>query len=345
MLLVALVATPVSASSLGVSPSSPLELNIPSNGEGKLDFIITGVTGNLHIDLEDIPLSLTPSDVSVVNGQIVTVAIQGDGTNNIYQGKIRFLAASGDFAALGIKVRLTVNVGLTTAVPLSIPVAEVASDGIVPPSTISSQDGKVSLSIPFGAIIRTVGGQQIYDISVTPITNPPPAPQNSSIIGMTYNFEPSGVTFDSPITLTFRYSDSDIPNGVDESNLIVACYDESAGKWVSLEGCIVDSVTNTITVPVSHFSRYAILAQLPTVSLPLVAPTIPEPVVPQTPTPPEIIPTPSITSPAPEQPIAPAIPSLPSSSFRGLIIFGVVVLAFIIGLVGYVAWFRKKVHQ
>ncbi len=344
MLLAVLVATPVSASSLGISPTGPLELNVPSNGEGTLDFTVIGVTGNLHIDLEDIPLSLTPSNVSVVNGQVVAVTIHGNGTNNIYEGKIRFLATSGDNVAVGIKVRLTVNVGLAIVIPIlpTFPSGGGGGGGVAQPSTTASSDGKVSLSIPSSTVMRTATGQQIYNLSVTPVTNPPPVPQNTSIVGLTYDFEPSGTTFTPPITLTFKYSESDIPKGVDENSLTVAYYDEKAGKWIELESQ-VDISANIVTAKVAHFTTFVVIGNKTQVALPVLPSPkpVPPPVVTPIPTLPEVVPTPPVVSPTPEQPLV--TPILPSSNFRGWGIACAVVLVVIVGFVGYKIWVRRRI--
>ena len=47
-----------------------------------------------------------------------------------------------------------------------------------------------------------------------------------------------------------------------EGNLTIAVWDESAGDWVELAGCIVDTVNNTISAPVDHFSRYTTIAHI-----------------------------------------------------------------------------------
>ncbi|MBA7716191.1 hypothetical protein ES703_125257 [subsurface metagenome] len=45
--------------------------------------------------------------------------------------------------------------------------------------------------------------------------------------------------------------------------MVLAYYDEAAGEWVELEGCVVDTENNTITAPVSHFTTFAIIARAP----------------------------------------------------------------------------------
>jgi hypothetical protein len=41
-------------------------------------------------------------------------------------------------------------------------------------------------------------------------------PEDSGIIGLTHNFEPSRATFDPTITVSFSYDPDDLPEGVRE---------------------------------------------------------------------------------------------------------------------------------
>jgi hypothetical protein len=76
---------------------------------------------------------------------------------------------------------------------------------------------------------------------------------------------PAGATFDPEITFEFSYDDSDIPEGVDEEDMVIAYYDEDTDEWVELD-CEVDRVHNTITAHVSHFTTFAIVASATTSS-------------------------------------------------------------------------------
>jgi len=107
--------TPVFANGFGISPSSA-ELEVPKDGSTTYDFITSGFTGTVTIGLEDIPLSYGPHSIDITDGETITVTFYGDGTNNIYEGKITFLASLGEQVAAGIKVRLTVHVNMTTEV-------------------------------------------------------------------------------------------------------------------------------------------------------------------------------------------------------------------------------------
>ena len=83
-------------------------------------------------------------------------------------------------------------------------------------------------------------------------------------IGLCYETGPEGTTFDQPITITVSYDQSDVPQGVNEKDLVIALWDKNAGQWAELTNCTVDTVNNTISAPTTHFSRYAIFSPVPT---------------------------------------------------------------------------------
>ena len=92
------------------------------------------------------------------------------------------------------------------------------------------------------------------------MTEPPAPPSNTSIIGLVYDLLPDGATFVPPATLTFTYDPAEIPEGVNEEDLVIAMWDETASKWIELEGCTVDLETHTISAPVSHFTDFTVIA-------------------------------------------------------------------------------------
>ncbi len=130
-------------------------------------------------------------------------------------------------------------------------------------TTAESFDGLAYLTIDEGTIGLTEEGEPLSEISMVEMAEPPPPPEDSNVIGLFYDFGPDRATFDPPITLTFTYDPSLIPEGVAEENLVIAVWlwDEEAGeyRWVNLV-CIVDPEANTITAKVSHFTAFTILA-------------------------------------------------------------------------------------
>lgn len=66
--------------------------------------------------------------------------------------------------------------------------------------------------------------------------------------------EPSGINFKNPLQLVFYCRDDDTE---DNSPLLMgmAMQDEK-GKWFSLKKAVLDSVAETLTAAVHHFSSY-----------------------------------------------------------------------------------------
>lgn len=120
-----------------------------------------------------------------------------------------------------------------------------------------SEDGKVELAIDEGTIGLTEEGEPLSEISIIEMEEPPAPPADSSAIGLTYDLGPDGATFDPPITITLAYDPDEIPEGVNEEDLVIAMWDGE--KWVELEDCTVDPVTHTITARASHFTAFTIL--------------------------------------------------------------------------------------
>ena len=122
----------------------------------------------------------------------------------------------------------------------------------------TSEDGILTLTIPDGTIALDEDGNRLGSLEVTIDESPPEPPEDAYIIGLAYSFGPGGATFDPPITLEYTYDPADIPEGVAAEDLVLAFYDEVAGEWIELV-CVVDTVNNTITASVSHFTTFAII--------------------------------------------------------------------------------------
>ena len=123
----------------------------------------------------------------------------------------------------------------------------------------TSADGMLTITIPEGTIVLDENGDPLDSLETAVDESPPDPPEDAYIIGLAYDFGPDGATFDPPITFTFTYDPDDLPDGVDEEDLVLAYYDEDAGEWVELD-CTVDPDTHTITASVSHFTTFAIIA-------------------------------------------------------------------------------------
>jgi hypothetical protein len=117
--------------------------------------------------------------------------------------------------------------------------------------TVATEDGNVVIEIPPGAL----SGTSPVEITVTPA--PAGAPEDESMIpGSVVEFGPDGITFEKPVTIRLAYDPARIPSGVPERHLRLHTYDESAGRWMPVDGTTVDELRNTVRADVRHFSEY-----------------------------------------------------------------------------------------
>jgi hypothetical protein len=176
-------------------------------------------------------------------------------------------------------------------------------------ATLTSSEGQATVSIPRGTT-GTLNGLSLSTITVTPQTAPPSPSAKFKLLGAAYDFGPNGATFNPPISLAFGYNPANIPAGIAENSLGIAFYDSAAGQWVALPGSAVNAEGYTITVQVSHFTYFAVVAVLPTSSVPVSTPT-PGSTASSTPT---AAATPSVTSQPTPSSLAPTLTGTPVAS-------------------------------
>lgn len=124
---------------------------------------------------------------------------------------------------------------------------------------LTSDDGLVTAIFPLGTQVLDAEGNVLDDLIIWIIIlhTPPPAPEDCNVIGPVYDFGPDGATFEPGITMIFTYDPADIPDGVNEEDLILAYWD--GDNWNFLP-TTVDAVAHTVTTEVSYFTSFAILA-------------------------------------------------------------------------------------
>jgi hypothetical protein len=142
--------------------------------------------------------------------------------------------------------------------------------------TIGGSGGTVTGTTETGAIAKVIvpAGAVSADttFAVTPlgtaaagVGNPP---AGSFMIGnYVYSFSATSggvnvAAFSTPVTLTFVYTDAQV-SGLNEATLKVNYWD--GVKWVELTTTI-DSISNTLTVNVMHFTTFAIFGQKATIT-------------------------------------------------------------------------------
>ena len=130
-------------------------------------------------------------------------------------------------------------------------------EGVVGPGggTLASETMAIVLEIPAGALdAETL-------IAVTPddeVEHPWAVP------GTVYRFEPSGLAFNEPVTLTIRYDPAHVT--ADDPEHGIRMYRVDGQEWLELDS-VVNSGEATVSAQVSGFSRYGVRSVAPTLTL------------------------------------------------------------------------------
>jgi hypothetical protein len=108
-----LIAAPVLAASLGISPSHT-ELEVPGNGSATANFQVYYFTGDLQISLVDIPLRVEPETIHVESSDEpadIQLTFYGNETlgSQVYDGYVEFLGMTGGTVAVAIDVKAQVT--------------------------------------------------------------------------------------------------------------------------------------------------------------------------------------------------------------------------------------------
>jgi len=171
-----LLATPVLAASLGISPSYT-ELEVPGNGSATANFKVHYFSGDLEISLVDIPLRVGPETIHIEpSGEPVDIEITIYGDESlglqVYDGYVRFLGMTGGTVAVAVKVKAKVT-NVVEGQPLpeqSLPeevVPEPTEQSVETPAS-ERQGGIAGLSFNMAIIIA--GGLVFVGLIVLSVT-------------------------------------------------------------------------------------------------------------------------------------------------------------------------------
>ncbi len=233
----------------------------------------------------------TTENTSVVSEHSMTLTGLASGTT--YHYRVRSVIPGSEFIAISDDYTFTtlsppfvwVPPGRPSAPPTPAPVvvapgvvnvsAVVTVEGVFTEEVVAESFDKVwRLTIAEGTRGLTKDKQPLSQITMVELKEPPPPPAGSNIIGLAYDYGPVGATFEPPVTLTYiKYDPSLIPEGVAEENLLIAYYNEDAGRWIELDS-VVDTKAKTISAKVSHFTAFNVF-WFPPVVPPVVLPVIP----------------------------------------------------------------------
>jgi len=251
--------------------SAPVGTRVEARGEG----VLTGFDGNPITTIERGKYgSADPSDPRLVvqgdilDGTIVTFYVNGHSTGQTAEWH------SSETTEINLSVTISGGGGPGGGGPggdgsqdyidtdlFGIGDSYLISDDgeILETIEATSEDEELTITIPEGTIALDENGDPLVSLEITVDENPPDPPEGAHIIGLTYEFGPDGATFYPPITLVFTYDPDELPEGVDEEDLVIAYYDENANEWVECS-CSCDPETHCITASVTHFSCFSIIA-------------------------------------------------------------------------------------
>jgi len=140
-----------------------------------------------------------------------------------------------------------------------------------------SPDGIHLFEMEEGTKTLDEDGEIVKLIEITEAGTPPP-PENTVFVGQVYDFQPSGITFSQPVSLTLGYDVNDLPEDV--ASVALAYYTTETG-WVELEAeSDVVAEVGKLTAPVEHFTLFAVLASVSPPPPPAPAPPPPPAPVP-----------------------------------------------------------------
>lgn len=111
--------------------------------------------------------------------------------------------------------------------------------------TIHSSDGKISFSIPAGALDNE------QNISLQAIENKAPMGMKNKA----YRFQPHALVFKKPAKLILHYDENDIAGSLPQ--LVNLATQNAKGQWTRVGNSTVDETSRTISASIHHFSDYA----------------------------------------------------------------------------------------
>jgi hypothetical protein len=144
---------------------------------------------------------------------------------------------------------------------------------------IASDDERFVLTIPNGTLALDNRDRRLEYIEVEIHDDPPLLPPNCCFVGQAYHLGPDGTQFDPPIQITLAYDSNDLPDDIEDQDLVIGGCDGTNNEWLFLQS-EVNAAYNTIVANIEHFTTFAILG-VRTSTQPLEQPHIPDPVASQ----------------------------------------------------------------
>jgi hypothetical protein len=123
-----------------------------------------------------------------------------------------------------------------------------AAGGVV--GTGNTDAVEAQLVVPPGALAADTN--VTVDVFSTADLSLPPG--GGDYLSRAFDFGPDGTTFSTPAGLVISYTDAEVA-GMDENNLDLWTHNSTTGEWELATVLLRNTVANTITVAISHFSH------------------------------------------------------------------------------------------
>ncbi|TSC62100.1 MAG: hypothetical protein G01um101448_480 [Parcubacteria group bacterium Gr01-1014_48] len=143
-----------------------------------------------------------------------------------------------------------------------IPKAAVLEAQANAPVVVTVASGGPTITAP----ANTFSTSGTVEITVVPDTRAP-SQGETHVVGTAYDFSATNVegqnitNFSQDVVITIPYSEADVVAfGVSEKELVLSYWDEGVSAWKNIDNSIVNTVDNTVTAAVNHFTRFAVLA-------------------------------------------------------------------------------------
>lgn len=123
--------------------------------------------------------------------------------------------------------------------------------------SLALSDGLIKrVSVLLGAVLTTDDVRlRIRPLSMSTSATITIEPLTDGTVG--FEFGPSGLRFNPAARLTISADKANL-SGIDPARLKIAGASDSGDDWQIIEDSVYDPVTNSVSGPVHHFSRYAL---------------------------------------------------------------------------------------
>ena len=121
---------------------------------------------------------------------------------------------------------------------------------------LKTSDGRLTLDIAAKTRLLNQSGGPLTQLTISPLAKPAPTAERSTIL-LAYELGPDGATFNPPLVLTVKYPS--LPEGIDEKSIRVVRW--NGFSWQDLGGGL-NLGSGIVTASISHFSQYAVVADL-----------------------------------------------------------------------------------